>query len=76
MSDPSNAQTTPDPTAEPESGAAAGSAGRDESPVEKADNAEMVMDPDAADEEPEQGARDQVERLEGHTRDHGDAEPG
>ncbi|HLT70540.1 MAG TPA: hypothetical protein VKZ72_10265 [Acidimicrobiales bacterium] len=57
----------PDPLEEPEGGAASGS--RPEgAPVEKADNAEEVLDPDAEGDHPEEGAAAQVDRMERHNR--------
>lgn len=62
----------PDPASEPEGGAAAGGAPRDDDAVEgavdKADNAERVLDPDREGDDPEEDARATVDRMERHDR--------
>ena len=57
----------PDPTAEPDAGPAEGARSA-AGASDKAQNAEVVLDPDTADEEPERTAADEVERLESHNR--------
>jgi hypothetical protein len=57
----------PDPT-EPDSGAAPGGSGSGLAASEKAQNAETVLDPDCEPEETAAELADQIDRLEGHSR--------
>jgi len=58
----------PDPTAEPDVGAAPGGSGSGLAASEKAENAETVLDPDREPEDPAAEIGDQIDRLEGHSR--------
>jgi hypothetical protein len=58
----------PDPMSEPDAGPAAGGRASATEASEKASNAEVVLDPDSAGQEPERDAEAQVERLERHNR--------
>ena len=58
----------PDPTAEPDAGAVPGSSGSGLAASEKAQNAETVLDPDREPEDPAGEVRDQIDRLESHSR--------
>jgi hypothetical protein len=57
----------PEPTAEPDAGAAPGASGSGLAASEKAQNAETVLDPDSEPEDPA-GVGDQIDRLERHSR--------
>lgn len=59
----------PDPRTEPDAGPASGGRPSSLGASAQAQNAETVLDPDREHEEPEQAARDQVERIERHSRD-------
>jgi hypothetical protein len=58
----------PDPTAEPDSGAVPGGSGSGLAASKKAQNAETVLDPDRESEDPAAEIADQIDRLEGHSR--------
>jgi hypothetical protein len=58
----------PDPTAEPDAGAAPGGSGSGLAASEKAQNAETVLDPDREPEDPAAEIGDQIDRLERHSR--------
>ena len=58
----------PDPTAEPDAGAAPGGSGSELAASDKAQNAETVLDPDREPEDPAADVGDQIDRLEGHNR--------
>jgi hypothetical protein len=58
----------PDPTVESDAGAASGGSGSGLAASEKAQNAETVLDPDREPEDPAVEIADQIDRLEGHSR--------
>jgi hypothetical protein len=58
----------PDPTVESDSGAASGGTGSGLAASEKAQNAETVLDPDREPEDTAAELGDQIDRLEGHSR--------
>lgn len=64
----STRDTSPDPANEPDAGPAAGAGPDEPSSGAKAQNAEVVPDPDAEPGEPEPAAAEQVDRLERHNR--------
>jgi hypothetical protein len=58
----------PDPAVESDAGAASDGTGSALAASDKAQNAEIVLDPDREPEDPAREAGDQVDRLEGHGR--------
>lgn len=60
--------TVPDPKSEPEGGAATGAGPSAGEAVEKADNGERMLDRDRQDDDPEEEAQAEVERMETHNR--------
>jgi hypothetical protein len=58
----------PAPTAEPDSGAVPGGSGSGLAASKKAQNAETVLDPDRESDDPAAEIADQIDRLEGHSR--------
>ena len=70
MDDRPNDDTVPDPTAEPEGGAATGSGPSSDSvgDTDNADNGERVLDADREGDEPGRDAQAQVDRMETHNR--------
>jgi hypothetical protein len=58
----------PDPTAESDAGAASGGTGSGLAASQKAQNAETVLDPDREPEDVVGELGEQIDRLEGHSR--------
>jgi hypothetical protein len=58
----------PDPTAEPDSGAVPGGSGSGLAASDNAQNGETVLDPDRESEDPAAEIGDEIDRLEGHSR--------
>lgn len=75
MDDQQPRDDEPDPRTEPDAGPASGGRRSTLEASDKAQNAETVLDPDSEPEEPERAARDQVERIERHSRDRPSPDP-
>ncbi|HEX6425660.1 MAG TPA: hypothetical protein VFZ79_19380 [Acidimicrobiales bacterium] len=69
MDDQQPRDDEPDPRTEPDAGPAEGGRRSALAASDTADNAETVLDPDREPDEPEIEVRDQVERIERHSRD-------